>query len=83
MQPFSMVLCKGWNEGEARILLDELQDFATKPKHTYSHVWQPGEVVIWDNRCLLHRGAGYDADKYRRYMRQARVRGDCPTLEEL
>ena len=74
---------KGWNEGEARILLDDLQDFATKPEHTYSHVWQPGEVVIWDNRCLLHRGAGYDADKYRRYMRQARVRGDCPTLEEL
>ena len=74
---------EGWNEWEARILLDDLQDFATKPKHTYSHVWQPGEVVIWDNRCLLHRGAGYDADKYRRYMRQARVRGDCPTLEEL
>ena len=74
---------RGWNEGEARILLDDLQDFATKPEHTYSHVWQPGEVVIWDNRCLLHRGAGYDADKYRRYMRQARVRGDCPTLEEL
>ena len=74
---------EGWNEREARILLDDLQEFATKPKHTYSHVWQPGEVVIWDNRCMLHRGAGYDADKYRRYMRQARVRGDCPTLEEL
>ncbi len=74
---------EGWNEGEARILLDDLQEFATKPKHTYSHAWQPGEVVIWDNRCLLHRGVSYDADKYRRYMRQARVRGDCPTLEEL
>ena len=74
---------EGWNEGEARILLDALQEFATKPKHTFSQAWQPGEVVIWDNRCLLHRGAGYDADKYRRYMRQARVRGDCPTLEEL
>jgi len=74
---------EGWNEGEARILLDDLQDFATKLKHTYSHAWQPGEVVIWDNRCLLHRGAGYDANKYRRYMRQARVRGDCPALEEL
>ena len=73
---------EGWNEWEARILLDDLQDFATKPEHTYSHIWQPGEVVIWDNRCLLHRGAGYDADKYRRYMRQTRVRGDCPTLEE-
>ena len=73
---------EGWNEGEARILLDDLQEFATKPKHTYSHAWQPGEVVIWDNRCLLHRGAGYNADKYRRYMRTTRIRGDCPTLEE-
>ena len=73
---------EGWNEGEARILLDDLQEFATKPKHIFSHAWQPGEVVIWDNRCLLHRGAGYDADKYRRYMRTTRIRGDCPTLEE-
>ena len=73
---------EGWDEGDARVLLDDLQDFATKPKHTYSHAWQPGDVVIWDNRCLLHRGAGYDADKFRRYMRQTRVKGDCPTLEE-
>ena len=73
---------EGWNEAEARILLDDLQEFATKTKHTYSHAWQPSELVIWDNRCLLHRGAGYDADKYRRYMRTTRIRGDCPTLEE-
>ena len=73
---------EGWDEGDACVLLNELQDFATKPKHTYSHAWQPGDVVIWDNRCLLHRGAGYDADKFRRYMRQTRVKGDCPTLEE-
>ena len=73
---------EGWNEGEARVLLDELQDFATKPIHIYSRTWLPGDVVIWDNRCLLHRGAGYDADKFRRYMRQTRVKGNCPTLEE-
>ena len=69
----------GWDERDARVLLNELQDVATKPKHTYSHAWQPGDVVIWDNRCLLHRGAGYAADKFRRYMRQTRVKGDCPT----
>ncbi len=55
---------------------------AVKPEHVYAHAWQPGQVVFWDNRCLLHRGAGYDADRYRRYMRQTRVRGDGPTLAE-
>ena len=42
----------------------------------------PGDLVIWDNRCLLHRGTGYDADRYRRRMRQTRVRGAGPTLSE-
>ena len=45
--------------------------------------WQPGDVVLWDNRCLLHAGSGYDADRHRRYMRQTRVSGTCPTLEEV
>ncbi len=73
---------RGWDDGAARELLDDLQDRATQPEYAYSHQWRPGDLVIWDNRCLLHRGSGYDADKYRRYMRQTRVRGDCPTLEE-
>ena len=59
-----------------------LQDRATQPEHAYAHRWQPEDLVIWDNRCLLHRGSGYDADKYRRYMRQTRVRGAGPTLQE-
>ena len=55
---------------------------ATRPQDIYRHVWEPGQLVIWDNRCLLHRGTGYDADKYRRLMRQTRVRGLGPTLTE-
>lgn len=66
----------------SRPLLDRLTEEATGEEHVYAHKWQPGEVVLWDNRCLLHRGAGYDADKYRRYMRQTRVKGRCNTLEE-
>ena len=72
----------GWDEAESRALLDDLLDRATGDGHVYSHRWQPGELVIWDNRCLLHCGAGYDADKYRRYMRQTRVRGAGSTLDE-
>ncbi|MBT4488279.1 MAG: TauD/TfdA family dioxygenase [Rhodospirillaceae bacterium] len=73
---------EGWSDGDSRQLIDGLQERATQPEHIYSHAWQPGDLVIWDNRCLIHRGSGYDADRYRRYMRQTRVRGDGPTLQE-
>ena len=71
----------GWTGIESRRLLDDLLERATVPEHTYSHQWQAGETVIWDNRCLLHRGTGYDADRWRRRMRQTRVAGAGPTLE--
>ncbi len=72
----------GWSEADSRVLLDELLARATADEHVWAHAWQPGEVVIWDNRCLLHRGGGYDADKHRRLMRQTRVAGACNTLQE-
>lgn len=72
----------GWSLEESRPLLDDLLDRATRPEFVYAQAWQPGDVVIWDNRCLLHRGAGFDADKYRRHMRQTRVEGGGPTLAE-
>jgi alpha-ketoglutarate-dependent 2,4-dichlorophenoxyacetate dioxygenase len=73
---------EGWSDAASRELLDWLVDETVGEPHVYAHRWQPGEVVFWDNRCLLHRGAGYDADKYRRYMRQTRVSGIGPTLDE-
>lgn len=73
---------EGWEEAESRALLDGLVEHATAEPHVYTHRWQPGQLVIWDNRCLLHRGTGYNADRYRRYMRQTRVCDSGPTLEE-
>ena len=72
----------GWSGIESRKLLDDLLARATAPEHTYTHQWRIGDTVIWDNRCLLHRGTGYDADRWRRRMRQTRVAGAGPTLEE-
>ena len=60
---------------DSRRLLDDLLERATRPQDIYAHRWQAGDTVIWDNRCLLHRGAGYDADRWRRRMRQTRVVG--------
>ncbi len=73
---------EGIGEQESRPLLDGLIEHATAEAHIYAHKWQPNDLVIWDNRCLIHRGAGYDADRFRRYMRQTRVRGVCSSLEE-
>ena len=73
---------EGMDDADGRVLLDRLVDEAVADEHIYAHKWAPGDLVIWDNRCLLHRGAGYDADKYRRYMRQTRVSGTCSSLEE-
>ncbi|RVU33857.1 TauD/TfdA family dioxygenase [Hwanghaeella grinnelliae] len=66
----------GWGGIESRELLDELNAFATTPESIYSHPWAVGETVIWDNRCILHRGTGYDADRWRRLLRQTRVVGE-------
>ncbi|MFK7943379.1 MAG: TauD/TfdA dioxygenase family protein [Paracoccaceae bacterium] len=73
---------EGMGFDESRTLLDRLTDDTVAPEHVYAHRWQPNDFVIWDNRCLVHRGAGYDADRYRRYMRQTRVRGRCSSMDE-
>ncbi len=73
---------ESWSEADSRALINKLTAEATAPEHIYTHAWQPGDVVLWDNRCLLHCGAGYDADRFRRYMRQTRVSGACSSLEE-
>jgi alpha-ketoglutarate-dependent 2,4-dichlorophenoxyacetate dioxygenase len=70
-----------WRGIDSRALLDDLVARATRPQDVYAHPWKAGDTVIWDNRCTLHRGAGYDADKYRRRMRQTRVVGTVPRKE--
>ena len=72
----------GWPGIDSRRLIDELNVGATRPADVYSHRWSESDTVIYDNRCMLHRGAGYDANRWRRYMRQTRVQGRGPTLEE-
>jgi alpha-ketoglutarate-dependent 2,4-dichlorophenoxyacetate dioxygenase len=61
---------------ESRRVIDQLLVNTTRPQDILLHNWRVGEVVIWDNRCVLHRGTGYDADRWRRHMRQTRVVGE-------
>ena len=73
---------EGMPEQKAKPLIKALIDEVTRPESVYRHCWQAGDVVIWDNRCVLHRGCGYDEEKYRRRMHQTRVRCPNPSLAE-
>ncbi len=73
---------EGWSDEDARALLDDLLERATRPGCLYQHRWQIGDLLIWDNRCIVHRGRPYDADRYRRRMHQTRVAGLCSSLDE-
>ena len=74
---------EGMPDAEARPLIERLIDEVTRTESVYRHRWQAGDMMIWDNRCILHRGCGYDADKYRRRMHQTRVRGRGPSIAEV
>ena len=60
---------------ESEKLLDSLVAFACQPPRTYTHAWQPGDVVVWDNRCVLHRARPFD-HREPRVMKHTRISGD-------
>ena len=68
----------GLPDAESERLLDELMDFACRPPRTVAHDWQVGDVVVWDNRCVLHRARPYDYDEPR-VMVHTRIAGDPRT----
>jgi alpha-ketoglutarate-dependent 2,4-dichlorophenoxyacetate dioxygenase len=63
----------GMSDHEGATLLDELMTHATQSQFVYSHRWRVGDLVIWDNRCTLHRGTDYDEKRFKRDMRRATV----------
>ena len=66
---------------EARILLRDLTEHATQPRFVYVHRWQPWDLVMWDNRQVMHRVRRYD-DTQPRDMRRTTVAGDAPTVSQ-
>jgi alpha-ketoglutarate-dependent 2,4-dichlorophenoxyacetate dioxygenase len=72
----------GMPTAEARALIRELIAAATRPELVYTHVWRRGDLVMWDNRCMLHRGRPWDESQYRRVMRRTTVAGHGPTAPE-
>ncbi len=67
---------------EARILLRELTEHATQPRLVYVHRWRPWDLVMWDNRQMMHRVRRYD-ETQARDMRRTTVAGDAPTAAQV
>ena len=67
---------------EARILLRDLNEHATQPKFVYVHRWRPGDLVMWDNRQMMHRVRRYD-ESQPRDMRRTTVAGTAATVEQV
>jgi alpha-ketoglutarate-dependent 2,4-dichlorophenoxyacetate dioxygenase len=68
----------GMSREEGRRILDELTEFCTQPRFVYSHPWREHDLVIWDNRCTLHRATTFDKTKYRRKLHRTTVAGTAP-----
>ena len=66
---------------EARILLRDLNEHATQPKFVYVHQWRVGDLVMWDNRQMMHRVRRYD-DSQPRDMRRTTVAGTAATTAQ-
>ena len=61
----------GWPVPDGRLLLRDLMSLATLPQFVYRHTWRIGDFVIWDNRCMMHRGLPFDETTERRDLRRA------------
>jgi alpha-ketoglutarate-dependent taurine dioxygenase len=72
----------GMDPEDSERLLDALLDAATRPPRTYEHHWQVGDLVLWDNRCVLHRARPWPLEEVR-VMKHTRVSGDPATESAL
>ena len=63
----------GWPVEEGSALLGELLAHATQPRFVYAHKWRLGDLVIWDNRCTLHRATPFESATHVRDMRRSTV----------
>ena len=62
---------------ESERLLDELWAHASRPEFEWGHEWRMGDVLIWDNRCLIHRRDAFDPAT-RRKLTRVQIRGERP-----
>ncbi len=72
----------GMPEAEGRALIDELIAHVTQRQFVYTHRWRANELVMWDNRCTMHRGTDYDDLRWVRDMRRVTISDVANTCEQ-
>ncbi len=65
----------GMDEAAGRALLDELTEWSTQPDFTYRHRWKVGDLVMWDNRCSMHKAMPYELADARRVLQRTTIAG--------
>ena len=68
----------GMSKEEGIEFLDDLKSFATQPQFTYTHQWRPGDSILWDNRCTMHRGSNFPDSNGRRLCYRVTLEGGVP-----
>ena len=77
------VIQPGWPVPDGRLLLRDLIEFATQPEFVHRHRWRVGDLVIWDNRCTMHRGRPYEDDRHPRDLRRVTTQDVASTLDQV
>jgi alpha-ketoglutarate-dependent 2,4-dichlorophenoxyacetate dioxygenase len=72
----------GMPEAEGRALIDELIAHATQRQFVYTHRWRVHDLVMWDDRCTMHHGTGFDDLRWKRDLQRATVRDVANSCEQ-
>ncbi len=72
----------GMDDSAGRALIDELIAHATQRQFVYTHRWRPHELVMWDNRCTMHRGTDYDDLRWVRDMQRVTISDVANSCEQ-
>ena len=81
MSPRFTIEIEGLEPDTSQLVLHLLRDMIEEERFRYKHVWRDGDVLLWDNRCLIHRACGGYAEHEKREMYRATLRGDVPYYE--
>jgi taurine dioxygenase len=78
VSPRHTLSVEGMDEQESEDLLQELFAIQQQPEHLYIHKWRLGDIVIWDNRCTLHKGMGGIKPPNIRHLHRTLMQGSIP-----
>ena len=70
------VAVKGLEKEQSDALLAQLYEHSVQPEFVYAHNWRPHDIVMWDNRCTMHRATAYDAEAHERTMHRTTIKGE-------